>query len=98
MNNIQFAKDFNKLHGQTSAELVDVRLVDTALMLPTDFDELYKYDCKATDDSFYPLNKDKTYTMLVFIGNRNIPFSTLRNRDKYKYYMNHIGCIFNIEV
>lgn len=98
MTTIKFAKNFLKLHGQTSAELVAVRLVDTALMSPADFDELYNYDCKADDGSYYPLNKDKTYTQLIFIGNKNIPFATLRNKDKYMDYIDMIGHTFNIEV
>lgn len=98
MNTIKFAKQFLKLHGQTSAELVAVRLVDTALMSPADFDELYNYDCKADNGSYYSLNKDKTYTQLIFIGNKNIPFATLRNKDKYMDYVNQIGWVFSVEV
>ena len=98
MNTIKFAKQLLKLHGQTSAELVAVRLVDTALMSPADFDELYNYDCKADDGSYYPLNKDKTYTQLIFIGNKNIPFATLRNKNKYMDYVKQIGWVFSVEV
>lgn len=98
MNTIKFAKQFLKLHGQTSAELIAVKILDTALMQPTDFEEMYEYDCKADDGSYYPLNKDKTYTQLVFIGNKNIPFTTLRNKDKYMDYIDMIGHTFNIEV
>lgn len=98
MTTIKFAKQFLKLHGQTSAELVAVNILDTALMQPTDFEEMYEYDCKADDGSYYPLNKDKTYTQLVFIGNKNIPFTTLRNKDKYIDYINMIGHTFKIEV
>lgn len=98
MTTIKFAKNFLKLHGQTSAELVAVRLVDTALMPPADFDELYNYDCQADDGSYYPLNKDKIYTQLIFIGNKNIPFATLRNKDKYMDYVKQIGWVFSVEV
>lgn len=98
MNTIKFAKQFLKLHGQTSAELVAVKLLDTALMQLDDFEEMYEYDCKADDGSYYPLNKDKTYTQLVFIGNKNIPFATLRNKDKYMDYINQIGWVFSVEV
>ena len=98
MTTIKFAKQFLKLHGQTSAELVAVNILDTALMQPTDFEEMYEYDCKADDGSYYPLNKDKTYTQLVFIGNKNIPFTTLRNKDKYIDYIDMIGHTFKIEV
>lgn len=98
MTTIKFAKNFLKLHGQTSAQLVAVRLLDTALMSPTDFKEMYEYDAKADDGSYYPLNKDKTYTQLIFVGNKNIPFATLRNKDKHIDYMNSIGWVYNIEV
>lgn len=98
MNTITFAKQFLKLHGQTSAELVAVKLLDTALMQLDDFEEMYEYDCKADDGSYYPLNKDRTYIQLIFIGNKNIPFATLRNRDKYMDYIDMIGHAFKIEV
>ena len=98
MNTIKFAKQLLKLHGQTSAELVAVRLVDTALMSPADFDELYNYDCKADDGSYYPLDNNKTYTQLIFIGNKNIPFTTLRNKNKYLDYVKQIGWVFSVEV
>lgn len=98
MNTIKFAKQFLKLHEQTSAELVAVRLVDTATMSPDDFEEMYKYDAKADDGSYYPLNKDKTYTQLILIGNKNIPFATLRNKDKYMDYVKQIGWVFSVEV
>lgn len=98
MTTIKFAKQFLKLHGQTSAELVAVRLVDTATTSPDDFEEMYEYDAKADDGSYYPLDNNKTYTQLIFIGNKNIPFTTLRNKDKYLDYVKQIGWVFNVEV
>lgn len=98
MTTIKFAKQFLKLHGQTSAELVAVKLLDTATISSNDFEELVEYDAKANDGSYYPLDRNKTYTQLIFIGNKNIPFTTLRNKNKYLDYMKSIGWVYDIEV
>lgn len=98
MNKINFSADFTKLHGQTTAELVAVKMVDLSFMNCKDFQELVEYDCKANDGSYYSLNKDKSYCLLIFLGNKNIVFQTLRSREKYTDYQGLIGHIFDVVV
>lgn len=98
MNKINFSSYYVKLHGQTTAELVAVKMVDLSFMNCKDFQELVEYDCKANDGSYYPLNKDKSYCLLIFLGNKNIVFQTLRNREKYTHYQGLIGHIFDVVV
>ena len=98
MTKITFSKDYIKLHGQTTAELIAVKIIDLSYMSDKDFQELVEYDCLATDGSYFPLNKDKSYCLLVFLGNKNIVFQTLRKREKYTDYQNLIGHIFDLVV
>lgn len=98
MNTIKFSKEFIKLQGQTKAELLAVKMVCLADLSDEAFKDLIEYDCKAVDDSYYPLNRNKSYCLLVFLGNKNIVFQTLRNKDKYIKYNGLIGHIFDVVV
>lgn len=92
---IKFNKNFIKLHNQTSAQLIDVKMVDLSIMNDDDFNELVEYDCKS-DDGYYPLDRNKIYTLLIFIGNKNIVFQTLRKKESYTKYYSQKGIVFNI--
>lgn len=98
MNNIQFAKNFNKLHGQTSAELIDIKMVDLSEMGDDDFKELVEYDCKAEDGSYYPLERNSFVTFLIFLGNKNIVFQTIRKKESFMKYYNKKGLVFDINI
>ena len=80
MNEIWFSINYKKLHNQKEAFLV---WRDVAY--PERLDkEFIDYD---TEDS-YVLDKNKSYLILYFIGDKGIPFTTLRtnnaeNRKKY---------------
>lgn len=99
MNNIKFSKEYIKLHGQTSAKLLAV--------YPQTIDETYRelidYDTIAVDGSRYEL-KDGKYILLVFIGNKHIPFTTIRldkplmngMKSKLDYYKEKVGEDFEI--
>jgi hypothetical protein len=100
---ITFSHDYPKLHKQTSAELVAVKL----LTLPEDMNgDLHEYDTAYYDDNgqkqHYRLNSGE-YLQLILYGNKRIPFCTIRNRygrhgDKLSYYLSCLGKIFEIEV
>lgn len=95
---LSLQKNFIKLHGQKTASLLEARIVDLKDMSDDDFQHLTEYDCKAIDGSYYPLKKNNQYCLLVFLGDKNIPFSTLRNIQKYEYYKNKIKTIFEVVV
>lgn len=95
---IKFSHNYFKLHNQTIAELIDVKRITIDKDTPP---ELLKYDT-AYDGGMYEL-KNGSYVMLVFLGNLGIPFTTIRPAkgrygDKYLYYHQHIGDIFDVVV
>lgn len=100
MNQIKFSKEYKKLHGQNCAMLLAV--------LPISLDikqdkELIEYDTTAVDGTHYPL-KSGSYLQLIFVGDKRIPFCTIRSnkpalngmKSKYEYYKEKIGQEFRI--
>lgn len=89
MNVVKFDHDYTKLHGQKSGFLCWV----TPFLMDKNFtDEAYQYDT----DGMYPLEKGKIYMQLVFLGDKEIPFTTYRddtpeNRAKY---VGKVGQVF----
>ena len=106
INQIKFSKIYPELWGQTTAELLAVK--DITIDENTNKD-LIEYDTKSADGSYYELKKGK-YIQLVFLGNKNIPFCTIRSKygasgqflrdmvDKTSYYKSKIGETFNIVI
>ncbi len=95
---IKFNKNFIKLHNQTSAQLIDVKMVDLSCMNDDDFNELKEYDCKADDGSYYPLDRNGYCTLLIFLGNKNIVFQTIRKKESFMKYYNQKGIVFDIYI
>lgn len=97
MKTIKFSSDYPKLWGQTSAELIDVRYIKIDSHTP---EALLNYDTTKADGSRFPL-KPGNYIQLVFVGNLNIPFCTIRAaypHSKTVYYLESIGEQFQIEI
>lgn len=99
MNIIKFSKIYPKLWGQTQAELLAVKEIEINENTNKD---LIEYDTKAIDGSYYELKKGK-YLQLIFLGNKNIPFCTIRSKyssyvNKTEYYKSKIGEIFDIVI
>lgn len=100
-NEIKFSKNYPKLWRQTQAKLIAVE--DINIDENTNKD-LLEYDTKANDGSYYELKKGK-YIQLIFLGNKNIPFCTIRSGqssgkmgNKKEYYQAKIGETFNIVI
>lgn len=93
---IRFAKDYPKIHGQTSGRLVSISLMTIDESTSKEFIE---YDSTMSDGSKYPL-PDGDYMLLVFLGNLGIPFSTLRkqNIENLNKYMSGLGKIFELVI
>ena len=100
MNAIRFSKEYVKLHGQMSATLLAVRPLTIDLRYHS---ELIDYDTVAVDGSRYELRNGR-YLLLVFLGDKHIPFTTIRSdkpamngmRSKRDYYTERIGQDFRI--
>lgn len=93
MAKIKFSSDYPKLWGQKKAILFATKLVDGNKLHP----DLIEYDTKNTNGKYYPLPKTMLI-QLIFLGNKDIPFCTLRRytHSKYKYYHDLIGQEFDI--
>ena len=94
MNKIKFSHNYPKLWNQTEALLLNVLKIDS-----TEFNnDLIEYDTKNSEGSYYPLKKGK-YIQLIFLGNKRIPFCTIRsyNSNKFNYYTSLINQQFRIE-
>ena len=100
MMEIKFSSDYPKLHCQTSAELLAVKLIRIDKNTPK---ELLEYDTKKSDGTYYEL-KTGNYIQLMFLGNFGIPFCTIRSKrnryaeDKEAYYKQFIGQVFEIRM
>lgn len=94
---IKFNDNYPKLWGQDCAQLF---YVDVTYTNDVKESGLFEYDCKKSDGSYYELKEDSKLILLYFIGNKGIPFCTLRNYDKNKHniYLENIGHWFDVEV
>lgn len=96
MNTIFFSHKYPKLHNQTKANLINIKVLD--------YNELHKdlieYDTSYESDGkkdYYPLPRTKLI-QLVFLGNKGIPFCTIRRytETKYSYYLDQLREEFKI--
>jgi len=94
-NVIKFSDDYPKLWGQKVARLVHVYILSYYDMHP----DLVEYDTKTADGKYYPLPKT-TLIQLVFVGDKQIPFCTIRRhtKEKYGYYLSKLNKEFLVEV
>jgi len=103
MNTIRFSKEYKKLHGQTSARLLAVERHHIDMSHPETWGELLEYDTIAVDGSRYGLRTGH-YLVLVFLGDKLIPFTTIRSdkpamngmKSKWDYYSEKVGEMFHI--
>ena len=92
---IKFSHEYGKIWKQRTATLIFVDVIDAA-----DFNEdLLEYDTRY-GDCYYKLPKEGKFLQLFFIGDKKIPFCTIRsfNPEKHKYYKSLISHIFDVEV
>ena len=92
-NVIEFNHNYTKLHGQKAGFLCWANIYHMGKNFPQ---ETYEYDT----DGVYEFQKDVDYIQLVFLGDKEIPFTTYR-RDKPKTrekYMKHVGEMFELKI
>lgn len=97
---INFSHNYPKLWEQTYGKLIYVARIDVGTL----HNDLIEYDTKykipqQMTFGYYTLPKTDLI-QLVFLGNKDIPFCTLRRftEQKFKYYSNKINEIFDIVV
>jgi len=97
MSRIKFSSDYPKLWKQKSAFLIHVGRIDRDYFpLPQ---ELLDYDTLNSNNEYYPLPRGD-YLQLVFLGDKRIPFCTIRRRTPQKedYYRSKLNQVFEIEI
>lgn len=89
MEQIKFNRNYKKLHNQNKAKLIRVGEIQGKDLCK----EFVEYDT----DNKYPIELNQFYLILYFIGNKLIPFTTLRKlNDNNLHYYNHIGCDYEL--
>jgi hypothetical protein len=93
---IKFSNDHPKLWGQKKGELLAVRRCFAGVVHKNK--DLLEYDTKNCKGEYYQLPKHNYLIQLIFLGDKQIPFCTLRrfDRQKYDFYQNNVGEIFDI--
>lgn len=101
MSEILFTHQYPKLWGQKKGLLLAVLLLDAkGVSINKD---LIEYDTKYEDKGktkYYELPKEGKLIQLIFVGEKDIPFCTLRsyNELKWNYYQGQIGKVLDIKV
>ena len=92
---IKFSHNYGKLWKQKTARLILVELIDASQFN----EDLLEYDTRYGDGRFY-LPKVGQFLQLFFVGDKHIPFCTIRsfNPEKEKYYRSLIGQMYDVEV
>ena len=79
MGLIGFSHHYHKIHGQICGDLLATKIVE--LTNEDLHSEAIKYDTMYSDlfvrTGYFPMKPGK-YVLLVFLGNKNIPFTTYR--------------------
>lgn len=101
MNRIRFSHHYPKIWGQRAARLLLVAKVDRH-ELDEDFveyDTTYHDAAAAGGKGHFPL-RPGAYLLLVFLGDKRVPFTTVRpwSPEKADYYTVRLGSMFEIEV
>ena len=91
MAKITFSHNYPKLWNQTTARLLKV----SRMLRKNLHDDLIEYDTLTSDGKYYELPKGDLI-QLVFLGNKEIPFCTIRpyTPEKFEYYRGKVGAGF----
>jgi len=97
LHSIKFSHNYPKLWNQKEASLICINIIEKTYFPLTK--ELIEYDTKDCKGNYYPLPKTN-YLQLIFLGDKLIPFCTIRRRtpEKEKYYRGLVDNIFQIKI
>ena len=100
LNVIQFDNNYPKLHNQKTARLVMVIQEISGEMLLNNFPDLTYYDTLREDGFYYDIKPELEYMLLLFVGDNDIMFPTLRkqNEENAILYAESVGDLFKITV
>jgi len=100
LKEIKFNNQYPKLHNQKTARLLMVIQEISGELLNNEFFYLMKYDSLRDDGLLYNIKPDENYMLLLFLGDENILFTTLRkqNEENAILYAESVGDVFIITV
>lgn len=100
LKEIKFDCNYPKIHGQKLARLVMVIQEISGSMLLNSFGFLTSFDTIRDDGKFYNIDPEKEYMLLLFVGDKNIMFPTLRkqNGENAILYAESVGEMFKITI
>ncbi len=100
LREIEFNNDFPKLHNQKAARLLMVIQDISGELLCNNFYYLMKYDSLRSDGLLYNIKPDENYMLLLFLGDKNILFTTLRkqNEKNVELYAESVGVVYDIKI
>lgn len=94
--NIRFSHDYPKLWNQEYALLLNIKKTGVESLSR----DLIEYDTKKSDGDYYQLPENCDVIILCFVGDKDIPFTTIRRytKSKYDYYKSSVGEWFKIKI
>ncbi len=97
---IRFDNRYPKLHNQKHARLVMVIQDISGEMLLKKYPDFTGWDSRRDDGRYYDIKPEENYMLLLFIGDKNIMFSTLRkqNEENAILYAESVGEMYEIKV
>lgn len=100
LKQIRFDNHYPKLHNQKHARLVMVIQDISGEMLLKRFPDLTFYDSMRDDGRYYDIKSEENYMLLLFIGEKEIMFPTLRkqNKENAELYAESVGEMYEIKV
>lgn len=102
MLNIKFSHNYPKIWRQTTGTLIAVRILNAEEVQKNK--DLLEYDTRyfvnEIDSGYYAIPKEGKLLQLIFIGEKEIPFCTLRRHtsEKEQYYRDKVSKIFNLVI
>lgn len=100
LKEIRFDNNYPKLHNQKHARLVMVIQGILGEMLLKNFPDLTFFDTLRDDGIYYDIKPEESYMLLLFVGDKEIMFSTLRkqNEEKAILYAESIGEVYKLKI
>ena len=100
LKEIRFDNNYPKLHNQKHARLVMVIQGILGEMLLKNFPDLTFFDTLRDDEIYYDIKPEESYMLLLFVGDKEIMFSTLRkqNEENAILYAESIGEVYKLKI
>lgn len=97
---ILFDNNYPKIHNQKHARLVMGIQGLLGEMLLKNFPDLTFFDTLRDDGIYYDIKPEESYMLLLFVGDKEIMFSTLRkqNEENAILYAESVGEVYRLKI